>query len=50
LHRGLSPRNPDAAAMGPLAEPALVDESYENSTPEIAGKRMHGTYSSPVAF
>src|ERR1700694_1723505 len=28
-HRGLSPRCPGAAAMGPLAEPALVDENYD---------------------
>src|SRR6202040_4274481 len=28
-HRGLSPRRPGAAAMGPLAEPALVDENYD---------------------
>src|SRR6202035_2412008 len=28
-HRGLSPRRPSAAAMGPLAEPALVDENYD---------------------
>ena len=26
-HRALSPRRPGAAAMGPLAEPALVDEN-----------------------
>src|SRR6202030_1092069 len=28
-HRSLSPRCPSAAAMGPLAEPALVDENYD---------------------
>src|SRR6202790_693399 len=28
-HRGLSPRRPGAAAMGPFAEPALVDENYD---------------------
>src|SRR4030081_2243656 len=28
-HRILSPRRPGAAAMGPLAEPALVDENYD---------------------
>src|SRR5271169_6902961 len=28
-HRGLSSRRPGAAAMGPLAEPALVDENYD---------------------
>src|ERR1700693_565475 len=28
-HRGVSPRRPGAAAMGPLAEPALVDENYD---------------------
>src|ERR1700682_5033953 len=28
-HRGLSPRRPSAAAMGPLAKPALVDENYD---------------------
>src|ERR1700676_2657505 len=28
-HWGLSPRRPGAAAMGPLAEPALVDENYD---------------------
>src|ERR1019366_9160361 len=28
-HRGLSPRRPGAAAMGPLAETALVDENYD---------------------
>src|SRR6202171_5379638 len=27
--RGVSPRRPGAAAMGPLAEPALVDENYD---------------------
>src|SRR3984893_3464524 len=28
-HWSLSPRRPGAAAMGPLAEPALVDENYD---------------------
>src|ERR1700722_10536506 len=28
-HRGLASRRPGAAAMGPLAEPALVDENYD---------------------
>src|SRR3977135_3821490 len=28
-HRGVSPRRPGAAAMGPFAEPALVDENYD---------------------
>src|ERR1700737_2141911 len=28
-HRSLSPRRPGAAAMGPFAEPALVDENYD---------------------
>src|SRR3979490_2538912 len=28
-HRGLSPRRPGAAAMGPFAEPRLVDENYD---------------------
>src|SRR6202521_5501203 len=28
-HRGLSPRRPGAAAMGPFAEPAFVDENYD---------------------
>src|SRR6202166_1382792 len=28
-YRGLSSRRPSAAAMGPLAEPALVDENYD---------------------
>src|SRR6202171_6101388 len=30
-HRGLSPRRPGAAAMGPFAEPALVDENYDSA-------------------
>src|ERR1700686_4281739 len=28
-HRGLSPRSTGAAAMGPFAEPAFVDENYD---------------------
>src|SRR3981189_909004 len=28
-HRGVSPWRPGAAAMGPFAEPALVDENYD---------------------
>src|SRR5258705_12516225 len=30
-HRGVSPRRPGVAAMGPFPEPALVDEHYDTA-------------------